>query len=53
MRKLEQHGVQLAGVQGTHFGMQEQVSTQAFWVQRHGFLMSATLADKFGSFALV
>ena len=53
LRKIQQHQVQLAAVQETHFNSPEEIASQRFWVQRRGYDLRATVADGFGSVAVL
>ena len=48
VRKMDQHGIQLAGIQETHFDTEAEISQQKYWPKRD-YGMEATVASGRGS----
>ena len=53
VRKMDQHGVQLAGVQETHFDTEAEILQQKYWLSKRGYGMEATVASGRGSAAVL
>ena len=45
VRKMDQHGIQLAGIQATHFDTEVDILQQKYWLSRTGYGMEATVAS--------
>ena len=49
VRKMEQHGIQLAGIQETHFDTEAEILQWKYWLSKRGYGMEATVASRRGS----
>ena len=53
VRKMDQHGIQLAGIQETHFDTEAEISQQKYWLSKRGYGMEATITSGRGSAAVL
>ena len=53
VRKMYQHGIQLAGIQETHFDTEAEILQHKYWLSRRGYGMEATVASRRGSTAVL
>ena len=52
VRKMDPHGIQLAGIQETHFDTEAEILQQKYWPSKRGYGMEATVVSGRGSAAV-